>query len=172
MTTVAGTAGVDSFADGRALSANFSQMYGLATDTTGGGGGGRVFIADRDNHRVRVYSPNAPAAGGGTEATVATVAGNGRAVFADSASGANASFASPSGVAVDAAGNILVADRGNHRVRRISATVAVNAASPMYATTTLAGTGTLGSTDGLGVSVAAFNQARAKNDESYQWHKA
>ena len=61
---------------------------------------------------------------------------------------------------------------GNHRVRRISATVAVNVASPMYATTTLAGTGALGSTDGLGVSVAAFNQARAKNDGSYQSHKA
>jgi DNA-binding beta-propeller fold protein YncE len=151
--TVAGTLGVEAFADGRALSANFSQMFGLAADATGGGGGGRVFIADKDNHRVRVYSPNSPASGGGTEATVATVAGTGKAVFADSAVGANASFASPSGVAVDAAGNILVADRGNHRIRRISA-----ASAPLYATSTLAGTGAVSSTDGLGATAASFNQ--------------
>ena len=55
-----------------------------------------------------------------TPAGVATtIAGSGTATFADGA-GAAASFSGPSGVVVDAAGNIYVADGGNHRIRKVT----------------------------------------------------
>ena len=74
---------------------------------------GNRYIADSYNHRVyRVGANN----------RVTTVAGNGEAGFGgDGGDARAASLASPSGVAVDADGNVYIADTGNHRVRMVRA---------------------------------------------------
>ncbi len=56
----------------------------------------------------------------GARAVVSTLAGSGNPAFAD-ASGTNAAFSFPWGVAVDASGNVFVGDFGNHRIRKVTA---------------------------------------------------
>ncbi len=59
----------------------------------------------------------------GSQAVVSTLAGgiNGsKGVYAD-ATGTNAGFNRPFGVAVDASGNVFVAERNNHRIRKVTA---------------------------------------------------
>ena len=77
---------------------------------------------------------------------VRTVAGTGIAGFSDGA-GAAASFSTPQGVAVDNAGNVYVADSGNHKIRKINSAGVV---------TTFAGASSLGDSDGIGIG-ASFN---------------
>ena len=77
---------------------------------------------------------------------VTTLAGSGAPAFADGA-GTGASFNRPAGVAVDAAGNVYVADSGNHRIRKVTHAGVV---------TTMAGSGTPGFADGTGAN-ASFN---------------
>jgi NHL repeat len=72
--------------------------------------------------------------------TVSTLAGDGTNSFLD-AQGTAARFANPTGIAVDAAGNVYVADQFNNRIRKIA---------PDATVTTLAGNGTPGFVDGTG----------------------
>jgi sugar lactone lactonase YvrE len=95
---------------------------GLAVDAAG-----NLFFADVDNLRVRRIAP---------DGTIATVAGNGKAGF--SGDGAKATDATLSegaiwNVAVDSAGNLYIADGGNHRVRKVDTNGII---------TTVAGNGT------------------------------
>lgn len=130
--TLAGRAGVAGHDDGTGAAATFSCPAGVATDSAG-----NVYVAD--NNTIRKIT-----AGG----VVTTLAGTAAiAGFADGA-GAAAHFSYPSGVATDSAGNVYVADTGNHVIRKIASTGAV---------TTLAGTaGVEGHTDGVG-SAASFH---------------
>ena len=74
-------------------------------------GGGNLYISEFEGHRVRRVSP------GGA---VTTVAGTGAAGFAgDGGPASRALLKYPAGLALDAAGNLYVADSGNQRVRRI-----------------------------------------------------
>jgi hypothetical protein len=73
-------------------------------------GDGSIIIADYGNHRVRKLTP---------DGTVSTLAGSGRAGFADGA-GAAAQFNGPWGVAVDGEGSITITECGNQRVRKIT----------------------------------------------------
>jgi hypothetical protein len=90
----------------------------------------------------------ADAGGGAPPAVLALFAGDMRGVGAVDGTGAAASFSNPQGVATDSAGNVYVADRLNHTIRKIT---------PAGVVTTLAGTaGIRGSADGTGAA-ARFN---------------
>lgn len=99
-TTVAGN-GVAGFAEGQALAAQLNSPTGLAFDNTG-----RLLIADRDNHRVRVLEK---------DGTLATLAGSGTPGFANGPALA-AQLQAPSGLTFGA-GALYIADAGNHRIR-------------------------------------------------------
>ena len=103
VTTLAGSS--QGYADGPGASAQFNQPSGVALDAVG-----NVYVADRYNNRIRKVT----AAG-----EVTTLAGSGVAGYADD-TGASAQFASPRGVAVDASGNVYVADYDNHAIRYIT----------------------------------------------------
>ena len=124
VTTYAGSGTGGGFADGPANTARFSGAIAVAADAAG-----NLYVADAFNNRIRKISP---------DRNVTTLAGNGTAGFADG-QGANAQFNDPEGVAVDAAGNVYVADAGNRRIRKITSGGIV---------TTLAGNGTQGHVDG------------------------
>ena len=81
------------------------ESAGLAID-----GEGRVIVAASGTHRICAIGP-----GGGDPKVIA---GSGRAAFGDGL-GEAAHFLSPSSVVIDHDGNLLVADRGNNRIRRI-----------------------------------------------------
>lgn len=136
VSTFAGS-GVAGFADGTGTAAMFEKPAGLAID-----GGGNLYVADEQNHRIRKITP---------AGVVSTIAGSGIAGFLEGTA-ASARFLYPTGVAVDAAGDVYVADSGNHRIRKLSAMDDL--------VTTLAGTGVAGSTDGE-TSSAQFSSPKA-----------
>lgn len=69
-----------------------------------------VYVSDTGNQRVRVFVP------GGV---IQTVAGTGRNEFSrDNLLATEASLSQPAGLAFDGAGNLFIAERGQHRVRR------------------------------------------------------
>ncbi len=104
--TYAGS-GVNDFADGSTLTAQFSTPSGIARAADG-----RLFIADTANHRIRVINAD------GT--TVSTYAGDGVQGFVDGST-STARFHAPRGIALAADGRLFVADEGNNRIRVISA---------------------------------------------------
>ena len=127
-TTFAGQVGSAGSADGPGADARFKSPAGLARDRDG-----NLYVADLGNQTIRKITPT------GVVTTLAGLAGQPGYVNGPSSA---ARFASPSGVAVDTAGNLYVADAGNDVIRKVTATGVVS---------TLAGTpGRLGSADGLG----------------------
>ncbi|SRR5579871_150745 len=92
---------------GAATSASLNQPTGVAVDSSG-----NLYIADRSNNRIRQVTP------GGT---ITTVAGNGQAGFSgDGGLATSAMLNGPLAVAVDAAGNVYIADTLNNRIRKVS----------------------------------------------------
>ena len=140
ITTMAGTGTGGFSGDGRpATRARLDQPFGIAVD-----GSGNLYIADRNNRRVR----RVDAATG----VITTVAGNGKRGFSgDGGPALRASLARPVAVAVDALGNLYIADSENHRIRRVDARTG--------GITTVAGNGTEGfSGDGGQATRARLNQ--------------
>ena len=132
VSTVAGSAGQGGFVDG-ALGVNrLRSPVDLALDA-----GGNLVVLDRSNHAVRVLAANGQ---------LRTLAGSGAAGFADG-QGTAARFQFPSGLAVDAAGTVYVADTDNQRLRRIDASGLVSS---------LAG-GSFGRADGVGTAARFSN---------------
>ena len=108
ISTVAGN-GIAGFGGdgGPATAASLSFPFGVAVDA-----GGNLFIGDLGNQRIRKVTP------GGV---ISTVAGNGTFGFSgDGGPATAASLATPSGVAVDAGGNLFIAEQGNHRIRKVT----------------------------------------------------
>ncbi len=93
---------------GPATEAKLSGPTGVSVDADG-----NLFIADRNNHRIRKVSPNG---------IISTVAGGGAnfSVLGDDGPAIGASLASPFSVAVDGAGNLYIADSGHNRIRKVS----------------------------------------------------
>lgn len=133
VTTLAGLVGAYGHADGAGREARFFAPRQLAVDRRG-----NAYVPDNGNHVIRKIT---------ADGVVTTLAGLAGARGSTDGLGSAARFDLPSGVAVDAAGNVLVADSGNQTIRRIT---------PDGNVTTLAGQpGVYSSEDGVG-SAARF----------------
>ena len=130
VTTFAGFVG-DGYQDGPIATAKFDGPYGACFDTVG-----NMYVADTFNNKIRKIS---------ADGIVTTIAGSGEG-FADG-TGTAAMFHYPRGICIDPMGNLYVADENNHRIRKIT---------PEGVVTTIAGSSSAGSTNGIG-SLAKFN---------------
>jgi sugar lactone lactonase YvrE len=120
---IAGT-GVSGFSGdgGPALKAQINFSNHLVADAAG-----NLFIADTANHRVRKIS---------THGIITTVAGTGKSGFSgDGGPAVEAELGAPAAIAIDADGNVYIAEFFNHRIRKITTDGTI---------TTIAGTGTPG----------------------------
>jgi hypothetical protein len=134
VSTFAGSSTLRGNSDGPGSAATFSGPIGVTRALDG-----TIFVVDSTNHTIRKIT---------VDGTVSTFAGSpGNAGTADG-KGPDARFNNPTGITIDAAGTIFVADTTNNLIRRIT---------PLGEVTTLAGlAGIAGSSDGLG-SKALFN---------------
>lgn len=123
VSTLAGSGNAGS-ADGTGTAASFNLPISLTVDADG-----TVYVADQANNKIRKVTASG---------VVTTLAGSGTAAFADG-KGSAASFSLPTGIVMDASGNLLVSDRSNNRIRRISMDGTV---------TTVAGNDTAGNLNG------------------------
>lgn len=125
--------GLGKLVDGKGQQAAFRGPQSLVTDAAG-----NIYVADMNNHSIRKIT---------SEGVVTTLAGNGERGYLDG-TGAAAKFNNPIGIALDANGNIYVADSGNSCIRKITSSGVVS---------TLAGLGGSGGfADGTGAA-ARFN---------------
>ena len=133
-TQVAGNGGYGFSGDGgRATSAQLRYPQGVSVDSAGD-----LYIADYNNNRIRRV---------GTNGVITTVAGNGTAgYFGDGAAATNAGLYDPSAVALDALGNLYIADAGNRCVRKVYTNGIIS---------TVAGNGTSGFSGDGGAAVRA-----------------
>jgi sugar lactone lactonase YvrE len=136
ISTVAGTGAAGFGGDGGpATAALLNHPAGLALDSMG-----NLYIADNGNNRVRRVDA--------VQATISTAAGSGQSGFGgDSGPAVSAGLAGPRGVAVDNAGNLLIADEANNRIRMVNATSGT--------ITTIVGDGTQNSSGDGGLSSSA-----------------
>lgn len=106
VSTLAGT-GTAGYLDGPAATAQFTSPAGLALDAAG-----NLYVTERDAHRIRRISP---------DGVVSTVAGTGLPAGFQDGPAITARFNGPFGACYDVATQSLVlADIGNHRIRRVS----------------------------------------------------
>ncbi len=130
VTTLAGSPGLFGGTDGTGSAARFSEPIGIAVDRSG-----NLYIADAGNHTIRKVT-----SGG----VVTTLAGRANQSGSTDGSSTDARFNRPGGIAIDASGNLYVADTDNHTIRKIS---------PAGAVTTIGGVaGEGGHSDGVGTA--------------------
>ncbi len=140
ITLFAGSRGVSGFRekDARdefleAKDAELNAPTGIAIDSSG-----NIYFCDTRNHRVRKI---------GTDGKIRTIAGTGeKGETGDGGDALKAKLNSPTGVAVDAAGNVYIADQMNHRIRKVDANGII---------TTVAGTGLPGYSGNGGLATQA-----------------
>jgi sugar lactone lactonase YvrE len=126
VTTFAGSGSAGS-ADGTGTNATFNGPLAIGVDSTN-----NIYVGDSANNRVRKITP---------QGVVTTIAGSSQG-FANG-TGTNATFEGPDALAIDSSGNIYVGDQYNNLIRKITSAGVV---------TTIAGTKTAGSADGVGTN--------------------
>jgi gliding motility-associated-like protein len=131
VSTFAGSGTIGS-ANGTGTAASFNGPYGITIDNTG-----NLYVADHFNNLIRKITP---------AGVVSTLAGSGLMGFANG-QGTAASFNQPNDIAVDAAGNLYIADGANYVVRKIT---------PAGLVSTYAGSGVRGSANGT-LSTSSFD---------------
>ncbi len=140
ITLFAGQRGVSGFLEKdskdeylQAKDAQLNAPTGIAID-----GSGNIYFCDTRNHRVRKI---------GTDGKIQTIAGKGeKGETGDGGKAVEAKLNSPTGVAVDAAGNVYIADQMNHRIRKVDKDGVI---------TTVAGTGLPGYSGNGGLATRA-----------------
>lgn len=156
VTVLAGRAGVTEIQDGPALQASFLSLEGLALDAAG-----NVYVVDSGvvllNRFTNTFLQAAAVRKIGTDGMVTTIAGaTGTSLpdvmgYADGV-GTAARFSFPEGLGIDDAGNLYIADRGNHVIRKLS---------PDGKVTTVAGTPKVAGSEDGDASTARFNSPAA-----------
>jgi trimeric autotransporter adhesin len=139
ISTVAGSGPYGYSGDGgQATSAALFYPYGVAVDALG-----NIYIADSSNYRIRMVTKST--------GIISTVAGTGYSGYSgDGGQATSAALFYPYGVAVDASGNIYIADSSNYRIRMVTKSTGI--------ISTVAGTGSYGySGDGGQATSAALN---------------
>ncbi|HXP50350.1 MAG TPA: hypothetical protein VN922_10365, partial [Bacteroidia bacterium] len=131
VSTIAGSIN-SGYSDGTGSSASFYQPAGITSD------GPNLYVADEHNMEIRKINVASGA--------VTTLAGFSAGDV--DGTGTTAKFQYPSGIVYDGSGNLYVADNWNHKIRKVVIATGV--------VTTLAGTGGIGSADGIGTA-ASFN---------------
>ena len=131
VSTIAGS-GLAGSNDGPAANASFYGCSGVTVDASG-----NIYVADSFNNKIRKITP---------AGVVSTFAGNGSAGATDGPA-ATASFSDPSGVTIDTAGIIYVADSGNNKIRKIT---------PAGVVSTVAGSGVRGYTNGPAATASFY----------------
>jgi len=135
ITTIAGTSTQGFSGDtGRATAATLDSPQGLALDTAN-----NLYVADTHNHRIRKLNL--------TTGIITTIAGTTPGFSGDNALATAAQLDLPTALALDTAGNLYLADTGNHRIRKIAATTGI--------ITTIAGTDTQGFSGDTGLATSA-----------------
>jgi len=132
VSTFAGTVVVADTSNTITAEPSFLGPSGVAVDASG-----NVYVADAGDNQIRKISP---------AGTISTLAGSGDSGAADS-TGTAATFNNPTGVALDAAGNVYVADLLNNLIRKVT---------PAGLVSTLAGSGNIGSADGTGTAASFY----------------
>jgi ATP-dependent protease HslVU (ClpYQ) peptidase subunit len=129
--TLAGSGLPNASVDGVGIQATFWNPEDLVVDASG-----NLYVVERGASKIRKI----------TQAGVVTTLAGGNIAGSVDGIGIDASFLAPSGLTIDATGNLYIADTGNDKIRKIT---------PAGLVTTIAGTGVAGSTDG-GVGIASF----------------
>ncbi|MEO8403298.1 MAG: hypothetical protein ABI480_01835 [Chitinophagaceae bacterium] len=129
------------FINGTGSAARLHYPEDVAVDADG-----NVYVADLVNYAIRKITPTG---------VVTTFAGSGRG-YADGP-GNVAKFYNPGGLAIDAAGNIIVADGGNSRIRKIT---------PAGVVSTIAGDGSFAYADGTGTAAKFFGPSAIDIDKN------
>jgi len=141
--TLAGSAGNSGSTDGTGTAARFTDPADVTVD-----GAGNVYVSDTDNFAIRKITP---------AGAVTTLAGLAGARGSTDGTASAARFNHPTGITVDGAGNVYVADTDNETIRKITAAGVV---------TTVAGqAGRTGSADGTGTA-AQFSSPSDVNVDS------
>jgi len=135
ITTIAGT-GTQGFSGdaGPGAAATLDSPQGLALDSAN-----NLYIADTHNHRIRKLNL--------TTGIITTIAGTTPGFSGDGASAISAQLNLPTALALDAAGNLYLADTGNHRIRKSTMATGI--------ITTIAGTGTQGYSGDASLALSA-----------------
>jgi sugar lactone lactonase YvrE len=142
ITTVAGNRTIGYSGDGgKAINARMAHPFDVVLDAAG-----NLYLADEGLANARIRKVD-------TNGIITTFAGNGMAGYSgDGGAATSASLGQPVGLALDAFGNLYIADNSNERVRKVN---------PNGIITTVAGNGTSGySGDGGAATSASFNTLR------------
>ncbi|MEY2661375.1 MAG: hypothetical protein RLZZ123_2547 [Pseudomonadota bacterium] len=130
VSTLAGSGALGNV-NGTGATAKFDGLWGVTVDTSG-----HLFVSETVNSDLRTITPTG---------VVSTLVGGVASGFLDG-TGTGAQFIDLRGLAIDASGNLFVADTSNQRIRKVTPTGVVS---------TVAGSGASGSADGVG-TLASF----------------